>query len=76
MVHGPHGDNLDDSVARQPKAPISRPIFRADIRQRYLQNQARIELPPLISTRAFTMLWILALLLLAVGALVTFWPLV
>lgn len=76
MFHGPNGNQLDDSIVRQTDAPASRPIFRTEIRQRYLQNQARIELPPLISTRAFTVLWILALLLIAAGTLVAFWPLI
>lgn len=76
MVQGPHGDNLDESTTGQTDLPIRRPIFRAKIRQRYLQDQARIELPPLISVRTFAVLWILALLLLMVGALIAFWPLI
>ena len=63
---------------RPAKAPASRErsIFRAEARQRYIQNQERVVLPRLVSPRVFIVLWILALVLTVAGYLIAFWPLI
>ena len=53
-----------------------RSIFRIEARQHYLENQEKVVLPRLLSARLFTILWILALILMAMGLVVTFWPLI
>jgi hypothetical protein len=62
--------------AVQAPQPTERSIFRPEARQRYLQNQERVVLPRLVSPRVFVYLWVLALFLVVVGALVAFWPLI
>jgi len=42
----------------------------------YLQNQEKVVLPRLISTKLFRILWLIALLLMAVGSIVAFWPMI
>lgn len=64
----------DGQAGRQPQEN-ERDIFRAEAREHYIRNQERIELPRLISTRLFRYLWAAALLLMAAGALIAFWPL-
>jgi len=44
--------------------------------EHYLQNQEKVELPGLISTKLFRTLWLIALLLMVVGSFVAFWPLI
>lgn len=71
-VSGPSSDGT--SAERSP--PATRNIFRAEALDHYLQNQQKIELPRLISTRLFRVLWLVSLLLMALGALIAFWPLI
>ena len=66
----------DDGRTREPLANNSRQIFRVQAIEHYIQNQERIELPRLISTRLFRYLWVSALLLMALGAIIAFWPLI
>ena len=63
---------------RPAKAPASpeRSIFRAEARQRYVQNRERVVIPRLASPRVFVYLWILALLLTLAGSIIAFWPLI
>ena len=74
MLHGSNGDQVEDGVQGMA-SPRGRPIFRAEARRRYLQNQEKIALPRMISSRVFIFLWLLALLLIGVGGIVAFWPL-
>ena len=53
-----------------------RSIFRTEAHQHYLENKEKVVLPRLISARFFTLLWISALLLGALGSIITFWPLI
>jgi len=55
---------------------VNRTIFRSEALDHYIQNQEKVELPRLISVRLFRYLWLIALLLMAAGALVAFWPLI
>lgn len=62
-------------AAAQP-APQAAPrsIFRAEAVQRYRERQDRVVLPDLIAPRVFAILWILAVILLALGSIIVFWP--
>lgn len=53
-----------------------RSIFRAEARKRYIQNQEKVVLPRLVSLQVFAYLWILALLFMAAGSIIAFWPLI
>jgi hypothetical protein len=53
-----------------------RDIFRQEARQHYLQNADKVELPKSVSPRTFIYLWVISLLLMAVGTIVAFWPLI
>ena len=53
-----------------------RSIFRSEALQHYIQNQEKVVLPRLASPRVFVYLWIVALVLLVVGAIIAFWPLI
>ena len=53
-----------------------RSIFRAEARERYIQNQEKVVLPRLVSPQVFVYLWILALLVMAAGSIIAFWPLI
>jgi hypothetical protein len=53
----------------------TRSIFRSEALEHYIQNQEKVELPRLISVKLFRYLWIVALLLMAAGLVVAFWPL-
>lgn len=64
-----HGEN------GQPP-PVERDIFRDEARRHYIQNQDKVELPVLVSPRYFLYLWILSLVLMAIGLIVAFWPLI
>ncbi len=66
-----HDRNIDQGLV----AP-ERDIFRAEARQHYIQNQEKVELPVAVSPRFFTYLWIVSLLLMAIGLIVAFWPLI
>lgn len=75
MLHGSNGDHFEDGAQGMIASPRNRPIFRAEARRRYLQNQEKIALPRMVSSRVFIFLWLLALLLMGVGGIVAFWPL-
>lgn len=67
------------STERQPAEPpadINRAIFRSEALDHYIQNQQKVELPRLISVKLFRYLWLVALLSMAAGALIVFWPLI
>ena len=53
-----------------------RSIFRAEARKHYIQNQEKVVLPRLVSPQIFVYLWILALLVMAAGSIIAFWPLI
>jgi len=53
-----------------------RTIFRTEARLHYIKNQEKVILPRLLSERLFTILWVLALLLAALGSVVVLWPLI
>lgn len=61
---------------RPPSTPAAAPrmIFRREALQRYIQNQERVVLPRLVTPRGFRALWVLALLTLIAGLLISFWP--
>ena len=54
----------------------NRSIFRSEALEHYIQNQEKVELPRLISVKLFRYLWIISLLLMIVGLLIVFWPLI
>lgn len=70
----PNGYRGDDAAGSSPS--IERSIFRAEALQRYRENQDKVVLPRLVSPRVFAALWIVALLLLLVGSVIAFWPLI
>lgn len=53
-----------------------RSIFRSEAMEHYLQNQEKVVLPRLMSPRLFRILWLVALLLVTLGMLIAFWPLI
>jgi hypothetical protein len=55
-------------------ATAPRAIFRPEAIRRYVAAQEKIELPRLLSPRAFSYLWGLAILLTVAGFLIGFWP--
>ncbi len=55
--------------------PTNRSIFRSEARENYIRNQQKVEFPRLVSVKLFRYLWIVALLLMAAGSLIAFWPL-
>lgn len=74
-----HSDPVTDSTHRgnnDHPPPVERAIFRDEARQHYIQNEEKVELPKVFSPRFFTVLWILSLLLMAVGLIIAFWPLI
>ena len=72
----PTTDPAQNGGPAQALPSAERSIFRAEARQHYLQNQEKVVLPRLVSRRVFVTLWILALLLLVIGSIVVFWPLI
>jgi hypothetical protein len=56
--------------------PAERAIFREEAVQHYIQNEEKVELPTVVSPRYFAYLWIVSLLLMAVGLIIAFWPLI
>jgi hypothetical protein len=65
----------NNGPAGVPPSP-ERAIFRAEARQRYIQNQEKVVIPRLASPRVFVSLWILGLLLMVAGFLIAVWPLI
>lgn len=72
-----HSDTLHTGEGRPGSASPARqrPIFREPAKRRQQSLPAAIKWPRLLTPRVNKALWLLALLLLAVGLLVTFWPL-
>jgi hypothetical protein len=71
----PINDLTQEEMPAQVPASATRSIFRSEAREHYIQNQEKVELPRLISVKLFRYLWIVALLLMAAGLVVAFWPL-
>jgi hypothetical protein len=71
----PIADNSMDGETGDNHLTRERSIFRTEARQHYIENQEKVILPRLLSERLFTILWILALLLAALGSVVALWPL-
>ena len=76
MSREPTNDRADNGRPAQAPASPERSIFRAEARERYIQNQERVVLPRLVSPRIFIVLWIVALLCMVAGYLIAFWPLI
>ncbi len=76
MFQEPTTDRTQNVGPAQALPSAQRSIFRPEARQHYLQNQEKVVLPRLVSRRVFVTLWILALLLLVVGSMVVFWPMI
>lgn len=80
MSQEPTTDRADNGRPTQAPASIDasteRSIFRAEARERYIQNQERVVLPRLVSPRVFIALWIVALLCMVAGYLIAFWPMI
>ena len=72
----PIADNSLDGDTDENHLTRERSIFRTEARQHYIENQEKVILPRLLSEKLFTILWILALLLAALGSAITFWPLI
>lgn len=64
------------SDIEQTQRAAERAIFRDEARQHYIRNAQKVELPMVISPRSFVFLWIGSLLLMAVGLVIAFWPLI
>ena len=76
MFQEPTTDRVQNGgPAPAPPSP-ERSIFRSEARQGYRQNQEKVVLPRLVSPQVFVYLWILALLLMAAGAMIALWPLI
>jgi len=73
---GPIEDSGVDKETGEKPLAHERSIFREEARQHYIKNQEKVVFPRLLSTRLFTILWILALILMAIGITITFWPLI
>ena len=69
-------DPAEEGKISEDSSPTNRSIFRSEAREHYIQNQEKVELPRLISAKLFRYLWVLALLLMAAGSIVAFWPLI
>ena len=76
MLHKPSTDQIQDGVRDKIMSPRSRSLFRSEARRHYLHNQEKIVLPRLVSSRFFISLWFLSLLLMVVGAIIAFGPLI
>ena len=76
MYQEPINDLTQEEMPAQVPASATRSIFRSEAREHYIQNQEKVELPRLISAKLFRYLWVLALLLMAAGSIVAFWPLI
>jgi hypothetical protein len=72
----PIADNSSNGETGNNQLTRERSIFRTEARLHYIENQEKVILPRLISKKLFTILWILALLLAAVGSAIAFWPLI
>ena len=75
MYQKPANDLTQEGAPAQVPPSATRSIFRSEAREHYIQNQEKVELPRLISAKHFLYLWIVALLLMAAGLVVAFWPL-
>lgn len=72
-------EHLNDSSKERmsdPPQSIRRNIFRSEALEHFRQNQERIELPRLISSRLFRFLWAITILLMLLGSLIVFWPMI
>ena len=76
MSQEPTTDRANNGRPVPASASPERSIFRAEARERYIQNQERVVLPRLVSPRVFIALWILALLCTVAGYLIAFWPMI
>ncbi len=78
---------MGDSVLQEPNtagrvetAPVEarvsadRSIFRIEAYENYVQNKEKIVLPRLVSSTGFVLLWIIAGVLMALGLVMAFWP--
>ncbi len=72
----PNTNNSLDGNSREFSLTPEHSIFRTEAYQHYLENKEKVVLPRLISARFFTLLWITALLLGALGSIIAFWPLI
>lgn len=75
-----HPEHLADSAHRakngQSMSPAERAIFRDEALIHYMLNEEKVELPVSVSPTYFAYFWIISLLLMVVGLMVTFWPLI
>ncbi len=76
METEPIADNSLEGETGENQFTRERSIFRTEARLHYIENQEKVILPRLLSEKLFTVLWILALLLIALGSIVAFWPLI
>ena len=53
-----------------------RSIFRREAYQHYMDNREKVIFPRLISERLFALLWTISLLLVVLGLLIAFWPVI
>lgn len=67
-------DSVKNSSPAEALPSTQRFIFRAEALQHYVQNQEKVVLPPLVSPRAFSYLWLLAGLVMMTGLITAFWP--
>ena len=74
MYQKPVNIPSNENKPEEPPPPTNRAIFRSEAREHYIRNQAKVELPRLISMKLFRYLWLIALLLLAAGSIIAFWP--
>ena len=75
MYQEADNDLTQERGSASVRSSKNRSIFRSEALEHYIRNQEKVELPRLISVRLFRYLWIIALLLMAVGSLIVFWPL-
>jgi hypothetical protein len=76
MFQEPTTDRVQDSTGAKAMPTSGRSIFRAEAHKHYIQNQEKVVLPRLVSPQVFVYLWILALLVMAAGSIIAFWPLI
>lgn len=75
MNKEPITNRLLDGETNENHLTRERSIFRTEARLHYIENQEKVVLPRLLSKKLITILWILALMLAALGSVVAFWPL-
>ena len=69
-------DRTQSGDIERTQQAAERAIFRDEARQHYIQTMEKVELPEAVSPRFFVYIWIVSILLMAIGLIIAFWPLI